>query len=175
MVTDKGVRLRRVRLEDAGLLDEWFRPENAGEFNDFGIAYPPTRPAIEQNGLIGSARGTLIVERAADGEPLGTVTWRSVQYGPNQQSMAWNIGISLIPQARLQGHGTEAQRLLAEHLFATTTVNRVEAMTDVENVVEQRSLEKAGFHREGVLTGSQFRAGAWHDLVVYAVVRPAGR
>jgi RimJ/RimL family protein N-acetyltransferase len=46
-------------------------------------------------------------------------------------------------------------------------------MTDVENIPEQHALEKAGFSREGVLRGAQFRGGAWHDIVVYALVRPA--
>jgi RimJ/RimL family protein N-acetyltransferase len=75
---------------------------------------------------------------------------------------------------RGQGFGSQAQRLLADYLFATTAVNRIEAGTDVENLIEQRSLEKAGFIREGVLRGAQYRAGAWHDLVVYSVVRGAG-
>jgi RimJ/RimL family protein N-acetyltransferase len=50
-------------------------------------------------------------------------------------------------------------------------VNRVEAATDLDNIAEQRSLEKAGFRREGVLRGSQWRAGAYHDLVYYALLR----
>jgi RimJ/RimL family protein N-acetyltransferase len=113
----------------------------------------------------------MMVESAADAMPIGTVSWRMVRYGPNPESGAWNIGISLIPQARGQGLGAEAQRLLADHLLATTPANRVEAMTDIDNEVEQRSLAKAGFAREGVLKGSQYRAGGWHDLVVFARVR----
>jgi len=169
------VRLRRATLADAELLDRWHTPEQAGEFNDFGLAYPPARSMIEENGLLGDSRGTLIVERVVDGEPVGTVGWRAVGYGPNAESRAWNIGISLIPEARGKGLGAHAQRLLADYLFATTSVNRIEAMTDVENIAEQRALEKAGYRREGVLAGSQFRAGSYHDLVVYSVVRPPAK
>ena len=50
-------------------------------------------------------------------------------------------------------------------------MNRVEAQTDVDNIAEQRSLEKAGFVREGTARGSQFRAGAYHDLVTYSILR----
>jgi RimJ/RimL family protein N-acetyltransferase len=32
-------------------------------------------------------------------------------------------------------------------------------------------LEKAGFARDGVIRGSQFRAGAYHDLVIYSRLR----
>ncbi|HEX2680049.1 MAG TPA: GNAT family protein, partial [Candidatus Dormibacteraeota bacterium] len=127
------------------------------------------------NGLVGEARGTLIVERVVDGEPVGTVGWRAVAYGPNAESRAWNIGISLVPEARGKGLGAEAQRLLAQYLFATTSANRIEAMTDVENIAEQHALEKAGYHRDGVMLGAQFRAGGYHDLVVYSVIRPAAK
>jgi RimJ/RimL family protein N-acetyltransferase len=94
-----------------------------------------------------------------------------VRYGPNLESDAWNIGIELIPEARGRGHGTEAQRLLAAWLFANTTLNRVEASTDVENVPEQRSLEKAGYVREGIQRRAQYRAGGYHDLVTYSRLR----
>ncbi|MFL5708741.1 MAG: GNAT family N-acetyltransferase, partial [Chloroflexota bacterium] len=86
-------------------------------------------------------------------------------------SDAWNVGIELAPDARGHGYGVEAQRLLARYLFDNTPVNRVEAQTDIENVAEQRALEKAGFIREGVARGSQFRAGAYHDLVCYSILR----
>ena len=75
------------------------------------------------------------------------------------------------PEARGHGFGTEAQRQLTDWLFANTTVNRVEAQTDVANVAEQRSLAKAGFRREGIARGSQFRAGGYHDLVTYSRLR----
>ncbi len=92
-------------------------------------------------------------------------------YGPSPMSDAWQIGIELVPEGRGQGFGTEAQRLVADYLFATSEVNRVEASTDVDNRPEQRSLEKAGYSREGVARGAQFRGGAYHDLVYYARLR----
>jgi aminoglycoside 6'-N-acetyltransferase len=61
--------------------------------------------------------------------------------------------------------------LLVAYLFATYPIARVQATTDVTNVAEQRALERAGFSREGVLRQAQFRAGAWHDLVMYSKLR----
>jgi RimJ/RimL family protein N-acetyltransferase len=170
-----GVRLRDVELADADLLDSWSTPEAKGPFNDFGVAHPPTDREVLAGGPLRNERnGVLIIERTGDGRPIGTVSWHLARYGPNDESGAWNIGIALLPEARGHGHGTEAQRLVADYLFASTAVNRVEASTDVENVIEQRALEKAGFVREGVARGSQFRAGAHHDLVIYARVRGDG-
>jgi RimJ/RimL family protein N-acetyltransferase len=170
-IAGQRVRLRRATLGDADLLELWQSVEYMGEFNDFGMPRRQVRDAIRETGLVGENGGTLIVESAANGTPIGTVSWRAIRYGPTPESAAWNIGISLIPEARGHGFGPEAQRVLADHLFETTPVNRVEAMTDIDNVVEQRALEKAGFAREGVLRGAQYRARDWHDLVVFARVR----
>jgi RimJ/RimL family protein N-acetyltransferase len=165
------VRLRDVTLTDADLLDGWALEEGS-EFNDLGQEPQPLpRDVIARGPLRNDRNGMLVVERIADGAPIGTVGWHRVNYGPSPMSDAWNFGIELRPEARGQGLGTEAQRLLAEFLFATYDLNRVEASTDVENLPEQRSLEKAGFVREGIQRGAQYRAGSYHDLVTYARLR----
>jgi len=167
----KRVRLRDVRLEDADLLDQWNAALEPGSFNDFGPRAPTDRDALARGPLRNERNGVLIIERIEDDEPLGTVAYRKVGYGPPPDSDAWQLGIDLAAEARGRGYGTEAQRLLADWLFSTTPVNRVEAATDIANVAEQRSLEKAGYVREGVLRGSQFRAGAYHDLAYYSRLR----
>ncbi|MCP2165764.1 GNAT family N-acetyltransferase [Goodfellowiella coeruleoviolacea] len=116
-------------------------------------------------------RGQLVVVDQASGELLGDVGWIPVLHGPSAACQAWNIGIDLLPAARGRGVGTLAQRLLVEHLFATTAVDRIEASTDVANVAEQRALERAGFQREGVLRGAQLRGGQRRDIVLYGVLR----
>ena len=172
------IRLRDVTLADADMLVAWARePEIRGEFNDFGAPPEddaPIREALAKGPLRNERNGEMIVERVSDGQPIGLVSWHEVHYGPPPASRAWNIGISLIPEARGHGHGSVAQRLLADELFATTDTNRVEASTDVDNVAEQRALEKAGFVREGIQRGAQFRAGAHHDLITYARLRNDG-
>ena len=167
------VRLRDVTLDDTDMLDAWDAdPATIGEFNDFGIPRDPTdREALARGPLRNVHNGQLIIELIEDGRPVGSVGWHRVRYGPNPDSDAWNIGIALLPDDRGRGYGTEAQAQLADFLFANTTVNRVEAQTDAANVAEQRSLERAGFVREGVARGSQHRAGAYHDLVTYARLR----
>ena len=166
------VRLRDVVLADADLIDSWESAAMRGEFNDFGEPPGPMpRDVLAAGPLRNDHNGMLVVERIADLAPIGTIGWHRVMYGPNPESAAWNIGISLIPEARGQGYGTQAQRQVAAYLFETTSVNRVEASTDVENLPEQRSLEKAGYRREGIQRGAQYRAGGYHDLIVYGRLR----
>ena len=84
----------------------------------------------------------------------------------------YELGVALLPDHRGRGLGTTAHRLLVAHLFGFTLAHRLEAITDAKNLAEQRALERAGFEREGVLRGAAFRDGAWHDLVIYGMVRP---
>jgi ribosomal-protein-alanine N-acetyltransferase len=50
-------------------------------------------------------------------------------------------------------------------------VHRLEAITESENIAEQKALERVGFEREGVMREVAFRDGAWRDTVIYALLR----
>jgi RimJ/RimL family protein N-acetyltransferase len=168
-VTDEEVQLRPLRDdEDVAVFERMNDPEQAGEYNWRGFRdVGDVRRRLAADGLLGPDGGTLLVWRGD--ERLGFVVWRKLPTGPT--SYCWSIGIGLFPEARGKGYGTAAQRLLAEYLFAHTPVNRVEADTEVTNLGEQRALEKAGFTREGVLRGVNFRNGRYRDLVLFSVLR----
>jgi RimJ/RimL family protein N-acetyltransferase len=166
---DGQVTLRPVSEDDlswlAGLRDG---PAAAGPHEWHGWRDPRSeRRQWAESGLLGDDGGTLIVLHGSD--RVGSVSWRKVQTGPT--AFNWAIGIGLAPEFRGRGYGSEAQRLVARYLFAHTQVNRIEATTEITNVAEQRALEKAGFTREGILRGTTFRQGRWHDQVIYSVIR----
>ena len=115
------VRLRDVVLADADLIDSWESPTIRGEFNDFGEPPGPMpRDVLAAGPLRNDHNGMLVVELIEERSAIGTIGWHRVMYGPNPESAAWNIGISLIPEARGKGYGTEAQRQVAAYLFETT-------------------------------------------------------
>jgi len=74
-------------------------------------------------------------------------------------------------ESRGQGFGREAVRLLTDHLFASSRVERVGATCDVENVASYRLVEGLGFRLEGTLRSALFHHGRWHDVRVYGVTR----
>lgn len=163
-------RLRPPRPDEARTLERW-REQVLSPFEDFG---GPPPAGLQGTSLpLPPGSGELAVTDAED-RLLGSVGWRPVTYGPNAGSQAVEIGISLHPSARRKGHGARAQRMLAEHLFLTTGGHRVQASTDVENAAEQAALVRAGFRREGVLRGAQWRGGVFHDLVSFARLRTDG-
>jgi len=166
---DGPVTLRPVVEEDLSwLADLRNGPAAAGphEWHGWSDARRERRQWAE-SGLLGDHGGTFVVLYGTD--RVGSVSWRRVQTGPT--AFSWAIGVGLAPEFRGHGYGSEAQRLLVRYLFAHTQVNRVEATTEITNVAEQRALEKAGFTREGILRGTTFRQGRWHDQVMYSVLR----
>lgn len=167
-MTDRAA-LRPVGEDDLAVLEQATQdPAVAGEFGWYGwFDQGRFRRRWAENQLIGEDGGTLMVVR--DSEPLGFVNWRRRQTTP--AASCWTMGIALLPQARGKGYGTEAHRLLARYLFAHSTFHRIEADTEVDNIAEQRALEKAGFSREGVMRGIGWRDGAWRDVVTYSLLR----
>ena len=166
---DDDLTLQLVAEADLPILERLTQdPESAGEFAWLGWhKLTRFRQWWAENRLISDDISVLMVVR--DDERLGFVTWYKVSSTPGYYY--WKIGIALLPEARGKGYGTQAQRMLAQYLFKHTTVQRIEAATEVGNVAEQRALEKAGFTREGVHRCTGWRDGAYRDGVWYSMVR----
>ncbi len=172
MIKGDKVNLRPVIRDDLPLLESWSNNlDFTSEFNFFGIRNPTNyEKSFNEDGLLSTKR-TVFMIVTQPGVKVGFVSFHEQQYGPYDSSRSFMIGISLASEYRGQGYGTEAQKLLPAYLFATYNIMRVEASTDIENLAEHRSLEKAGFTREGVMRKSQWRAGAYHDMVIYSKLR----
>jgi RimJ/RimL family protein N-acetyltransferase len=163
------VMLRPVAEDDLSFVDLLTNdPARAGQHEWHGWSDPGSlRRGWAETGLLGDTGGMLMVVRGAD--RVGCVSWRKTQTGA--VAYCWSLGIGLAPEFRGRGYGAAAQRLIVRYLFAHTQVNRIQAETEITNIAEQRALERAGFTREGVARGAAFRAGQWHDNVLYGVLR----
>ncbi|MBM0232606.1 GNAT family N-acetyltransferase [Micromonospora sp. STR1_7] len=167
---DFTVRLRPVDEADLAMLRRFcVEPGLIGldwaGFRDPGA--PARRFAVD--GWLGVDDGRLVVEVEQGQTAVGLVSYLSGRYGG--RASYWEIGIVLLPEWRGRGVGWRAQALLCDYLFAHTPAQRIQAGTHPENLAEQRSLEKAGFHLEGVLRACEFRAGAWRDGYLYSRLR----
>lgn len=162
------VTLRPLTRDDIALVIEVENdPDAAGEFSWFGFrsrsGNEPVKALREDGGHLAVVSDT--------GHFVGDVSWRLSMNAPPPNGACWAIGIMILPAFRGRGYGTEAQRELVSYLFAHTPAVRIEASTEADNVAEQKALERAGFVREGVLRKAVFRAGAYHDMVMYSTLR----
>ncbi|HEY4455677.1 MAG TPA: GNAT family protein [Pseudonocardiaceae bacterium] len=168
-MTDDELRLSPVTAEaDLAIIEDLVDTPGGGEFAWFGFPRPGDhRRRWTENGLLDPARSVLMVLRGD--ERLGFVSFR--RKDGFHGAWYWEMGIGLVSSARGKGYGTIAQRMLVGYLFTHSPAHRIEADTELENVAEQRALEKAGFTREGVIRQVVWRNGAWRDGVIYSILR----
>jgi RimJ/RimL family protein N-acetyltransferase len=165
------VRLRPIEEADLDILRRFDTdPSCRGPYLSSGFRSPQIRRRRwEEDGWLGEDSAQLALA-LPDGTLAGIVSWRTIQTG-GPDGGCLDIGALLFPEHRGKGLGTAAQRLLVEYLFATTLANRVQAITDVDNLAEQKALEGAGLRREGVMRGLALIGGRWRDGVLYARLR----
>jgi RimJ/RimL family protein N-acetyltransferase len=172
---DGSVALRAFREEDLPFLDRLCTdPAALGVFEWGGfIDARARRRRWEADGYIGTESSALAVV-GPDGVVAGLASWQARNRG-GSPGACYEIGLALLPEYRGRGLGTAGQRLLVGYLFRYTTAHRLEAVTNTGNIAEQKALERIGFHREGVLRGLVFGAGAWQDYVIYSLLRDEAR
>jgi RimJ/RimL family protein N-acetyltransferase len=141
--------------------DDHPRPTSPSVYEDWGEMAPEARTMTHERWLVE------VTDGSGPAKPVGDMSAHAVWHGPTLGSRAYNIGISIVEEARGRGVGAIAQRLLAEELHSRGVL-RVEASTDVSNIAEQRALSKAGFRFEGVLRSAQTRRDGVHDLQLWS-------
>jgi [ribosomal protein S5]-alanine N-acetyltransferase len=168
-VSKLSIRLRPVIEDDLEMFRRFAtEPYLIGlDWAGFRDARAPAR-RFATDGYLGADDSRLMVEVEEEHTAAGFVSWRPSGYGVAKY---WEIGIALLPEWRGRGIGWRAQAMLCDYLFHHTPAERIEARTHVENIAEQKALEKAGFQREGLLRSAEFRAGQWRDGWIYSRLR----
>jgi RimJ/RimL family protein N-acetyltransferase len=163
------VHLRPFREADLELFSRFFTdPEVGGPFEWAGFrSFESLRRRWNEDGLLETSPRWLVIADDDD-TAIGWVNWRDDE---RSGSNVFEIGVLIVPEMRGRGAGTAAQTQLVDYLFDTTPAHRIWAMTEVDNIGEQRALERSGFRREGRLRGTHFRGGEWRDSFAYGVVR----
>ena len=70
-----------------------------------------------------------------------------------------------------RGIATDAVAATVLAAFASTNLNRAEAVARVDNFASHRVLEKTGFVREGRLRDFRMCRGVFHDFYMYSRIR----
>jgi RimJ/RimL family protein N-acetyltransferase len=99
-----------------------------------------------------------------DGNKIGEIGHRPV-------GKAQGIAYALLPSERKKGYCSEAVMIMVDYLFLSKDIVRIQAHTDVRNEGSQRTLEKGGFKKEGIIRKSVFARGEWRDMIPYSILR----
>jgi RimJ/RimL family protein N-acetyltransferase len=113
------------------------------------------------------AKVSLLAETAADATFLGGGTL----WGINAFNRYAHLGISLLPEARGQGYGTEVIRLLCRYGFRSRNLRRLELETLASNAAMRRTAETCGFTHEGTQREREYDGDGFADMVIYGLLR----
>jgi ribosomal-protein-serine acetyltransferase len=89
----------------------------------------------------------------------------------NWQRKLSNLGYWVSVGSQNQGIAHTATKMLVENAFQDTDLNRIEIVVATENYVSQKTAEKSGAIREGVLRQLISVGGTFHDAVVFSFLR----
>jgi len=107
-----------------------------------------------------------IVERGT-GAVVGTCTLAAL----SPEHRRAEIGFALREAAWGRGYVTEALGELLTFAFEVLGLHRIEADVDPRNTLSIRTLERAGFVREGYQRERYFLHDEWQDAVAYGLLR----
>jgi len=160
LLEGKNVNLRIMEREDLPIVKEW--DNDVGIMGEYEPIVQETRTDLEKQ-FDKLTEGQWFFIEKKDGTKIGFIA-HFVAHGTV-------IGYALLPDERGKGYGSEAVQIMADYLFLTKNIVRIQAGTHPENIASQRVLEKAGFKKEGILRKSFFSRGIWRDVTTFSLLR----
>ena len=170
-------RLRRVQLRDGDLaLRPWTEddvPALVVACNDAEITHwiPVIPSPYTEADALAFVRGEARPEDHSLAITLDGVVVGAIGMGVNSMNYRGRIGYWVAATARGRGVCTRALRLLSRWALDELELQRLDLITDPDNVASQRVAEKAGFRREGVLRAHlRHPDGRIRDSVMFSLL-----
>jgi RimJ/RimL family protein N-acetyltransferase len=166
---DERIALRSWRIEDAPALEAACQDAEIARWIPF-VPHPYTRADAEEylRGCLESDDERVpfaIVELERDGL-LGSIDLRL-----NRHQYRGHVGYWVAAPARGRGFCTAALRLLSRWALGDLQLQRLELITDPDNLASQRVAEKVGFRREGVMRAHlRHPDGRIRDSVMFSLL-----
>jgi len=165
------VYLRPAERDDLDLFVRWF---DDAETTRYLAIRAPFSHAMEEKWFEkiieeqGKREYHFVICLLADGRPIGTAGFHFVNYEDGHAAFGISIGEK---DEWSKGYGTDALRAISDFGFGQLRLERIELDVYEPNKRAQRSYEKAGFVREGVLRHAHFSEGRHHDVVRMSLLR----
>ena len=162
MLEGKVVNLRIEEKEDMRLVAEWVN--NPDYFGEYIPLMQQSRTELEKGYETMPPEVRWFIIEKKDGSKIGSI-------GHFPVGKLFEMGYAIIPSERGKGCCTEAVKIMVDYLFLSKDIGRIQAHTDIRNVVSQKVLEKVGFKKEGTIRKSTFIRGEWRDMYLYSILR----
>ena len=166
MLTGETCTLRALDPTDAADVVRWHQDHEFSILD--GNMYPPSLVATDE-WLRHVARPSLADVSLGIEVDGGLIGYVRLKRGQPEDRHA-DFGIAIERAYWNQGYGTDATRTLLRFAFDEMHLHRVALGVRADNLRARRVYEKCGFREEGVLRSARYVAGAWHDVVLMAIL-----
>jgi ribosomal-protein-alanine N-acetyltransferase len=162
LLEGKTVNLRIAEKEDLSMVAEWLN--NLDFFGEYNPLMQMSKADLQKMYENSSPDERYFFVEKKDGSKIGYIGHRPV-------GRAQEIGYAVLPSERKKGYCSEAVMIMVDYLFLSKDIARVQAHTDVRNEGSQKTLEKAGFKKEGIVRKAAFFWGEWRDGSLYSILK----
>jgi UDP-4-amino-4,6-dideoxy-N-acetyl-beta-L-altrosamine N-acetyltransferase len=160
------IDLRELQEQDREQLFHWRR---SPEVDRWLYSMPPATPEdhgrwFERFMADPDQTGWIIT---SDGGPCGFLQLKGLTGSQRRAEYHWYIGEAV---ARGRGAGRAAQALGLDRAFSRYDLQKVWSEVRADNEPALKAQAAAGFRREGYLRRHAFKHGAYHDVVLLAIL-----
>ncbi|UCC16212.1 MAG: GNAT family N-acetyltransferase [Dehalococcoidales bacterium] len=173
MLVGEKVVLRPVKRSDIEYFLKWFNDPEVTQY--LGMYLPMTEMAeekfIEDLGSATAGKRVMFVIEAVedtDKKPIGSIGLSNIH--PKDHHAVFGIAIGE-KDYWSKGYGTEAARLIIRYGFEQLNLHRINSFAIAFNERSLRLHLRVGFKEEGREREAIFRNGAYHDHVVFGLLR----
>ncbi|WP_046173505.1 GNAT family N-acetyltransferase [Domibacillus indicus] len=171
LLETKRLVLRKVTKEDANSILNYLSDEEVVKY--YGLEpFKSLSDAFEeiswyqsiQNNKTGIRWGITLKEQGA---VIGSCGFHHIV----SQHFRTEIGFELNKEQWGKGIAVEAVEAIISYGFEHMNFQRIEALIEPPNLSSQKTVEKLGFIREGLLRNYEFTRGKFDDLYMYSLLK----
>lgn len=164
MIRQGDISIRTIENSDLRVVYEFNSQNIRGNYQEFEFqSFRKLEIEYEKNGFCSSEFQMLNVEERE--KSIGLLYLNFYRQG------IIRIGLVLKPDNCNKGNGTVILNLIVNYIFENYPIVRIEADTDIENIMAQKVLQKVGFLKEGTLRKYRYHHGTYHDSYSYSIVK----
>ncbi len=166
----RGAKVWLRALEKADVADSDFDHSEFAHLAGFRVAFGRDMNERWFNELLpqlGESTVQFVICPLGSREGIGGCGLRSI----DRENGAAESNIFLRPGTWDRGMGSDAMDALLDFGFGELRLERIYLHVFDYNARAQRSYEKSGYVREAVLRNARFHRGAYHDVILMAILR----
>jgi [ribosomal protein S5]-alanine N-acetyltransferase len=164
------ISLRPLELSDTERMFEiWSDPE-VMRYYDIGPLTAIDEARMLASAMVQELEQGLSVRWAIVSKSSGNVIG-SCGFRFEARFMSANVSFELARDAWHQGLMREALHAVITHAYDNWSINRIQAITDVDNQPTIRLLAKMGFLEEGVMRQWGYWKDAFHDARLFSLIK----